>query len=430
MKMSAKIFFLQALVLISTVAASAVSVTFSVNMSVQQSLGNFTPPNGDLVETRGSFATFPGGAWMGGVMYLTPSGNPDVYTATYDITNAPGSTVQFKFVMTTTASGEVWEGNVGPNGAQNRAFVVPSVATNLPVVYFNNITNANLPVIPVTFRVNMSVQSALGNFNPLSDGVTVAGDSVNNWSATANALTNSGTNADIWMTTVNITNQIGSTVAFKYTINNGTTWESIPDRTFTLAASSQVLPVVFFNNITNVPSAIPLTFTVNMGVQQALGNFNPDLGDIVEARGNFLAGGGGAWLGGFMLTNSPANPLVYSGTWVDTNHIVGANVQYQFVLNNGATWENIGNRNYTITDTNPQTLPFAFFNNITSLGTLSVSKPSGGQVMISWSAGTHVRLQSAGSIGGPWSDVGGTEGLSSTNINVGAGPQFFRLIGP
>lgn len=34
----------------------------------------------------------------------------------------------------------------------------------------------------VTFQVNLSAQVALGNFNPTSDSVVVAGDPINGWS--------------------------------------------------------------------------------------------------------------------------------------------------------------------------------------------------------------------------------------------------------
>src|ERR1041385_6333876 len=98
MKTSAKILFLQALLLVSTLAASAVSVTFRINMSVQESLGNFVPGNGDQVDTRGSFATAPNGDWLGNVLVLTNDPvDTNIYSGTYDVTNAPGSTVQFKF---------------------------------------------------------------------------------------------------------------------------------------------------------------------------------------------------------------------------------------------------------------------------------------------------------------------------------------------
>ena len=52
--------------------------------------------------------------------------------------------------------------------------------------------------------------------------------------------------------------------------------------------------------------AVPVTFQVNMSVQEALGNFNAANLDYVEARGSFLVDAGNNWLGGFVLTNDPA----------------------------------------------------------------------------------------------------------------------------
>jgi hypothetical protein len=41
-----------------------------------------------------------------------------------------------------------------------------------------------------------------------------------------------------------------------------------------------------------------------------------------------------------------------------------------------------------------------------------------------------VRLQNATSLDSGWLDVPDTEGQSTTNITIGPGQTFFRLIGP
>src|SRR5262249_16411665 len=155
-----------------------------------------------------------------------------------------------------------------------------------------------------------------------------------------------------------------SAVNYKYVMNGGT-WEGnvgaggTQNRSVTLARTNQILPVVYFNNLVNIPVPTPLVFQVNMGVQIALGNFDPATG-IVEARGTFSR-----WGGGFALTNSPDNPIIYSGIWVDSSEMPGSTIQYQYALNNGANWEtSVGNRNYTLTTTNEQSLPLVFFNNV------------------------------------------------------------------
>ena len=163
-------------------------------------------------------------------------------------------------------------------------------------------------------------------------------------------------------------------------------------------------------------------------MQIARGNFDPNSG-YVEARGSFLTSGGN-WVGGFTLTNDPANdPLVYRGTWVDTN-APGGVVQYQYVLN-GGTWESTGNRTFTLTDTNPVTRPLEFFSNVADLGALTAGPVSAGQMQLSWTGGTLIRLQNCTNLTeNVWQTVDGTEGQSSATVNVDGSQAYFRLVGP
>jgi hypothetical protein len=408
------------------VTASAVPVTFQVDMSVQTGLGNFTPGT-DLVEARGSFAQDAYQNWLAGALFLSPSAdNTNIYVGTFDVTNAVGSYPNYKFVYDRASDSSVnWESRA------NRFFQLPATATNLPVVFFNDITNVAVPHFPITFEVNMGVQIALGNFTP--GNVTVAGDAIDGWGGTTRILTPNPTNSDLWEGTFEVTNPIGSTVNYKFTMNSGATWENdfvgaggAKNRFFIMPGAATNLGMVYFNNVTNIPTAIPLTFQVNLAAQIALGNFDTNSG-VVEARGSFNAGSGGAWLSGFYLTNSPANPTIYSGVWVDTNDVPGTVVTYQFPLNNGSLWE--VNRSYAITSTNAQTLPLVFFNNVGNLGSLSLGPVANGQIPLSWTAGTYVRLQSSGDLRN-WQDVAGTEGVGSASVTLGSGSTFFRLIGP
>ncbi|MDW8308105.1 MAG: hypothetical protein RMK20_01880 [Verrucomicrobiales bacterium] len=408
--------------LAAALPAVAVNVTFRVNMSVQTAMGQFNPET-DLVFVAGSF-----NGWSTTASPLTRSqSEPDIWEGTFNLT--AGTWPNYKFVKQVFGVGVVWEVNgVGPNGDQNRWFQVPGSDTVLPVVYFNNITNVITNHVPVTFRVNMSVQIAQGSFNPATGTLAVSGDAIDNWANLGtHLLTQSPTNSVLWEGTFQITNAVGAPVNYKFIMNGN--WETRPNRTFIMTNVPIVLPIVWFNDVTNVAVPIPVTFTVNMGVAMARGQFNPDNGDFVEARGSFLTGPGGAWLGGFVLTNSPTSPIVYSGTFLSTNHAPGSTMLYQFVIN-GNTWETTGDRTYLFTSTNAVVLPVAFLNNVTSLGALNWTPLTPTSAELSWQGGPRVRLQSAPAVTGPWQDVPNTENQNSAVVNIGSNRAFFRLVGP
>lgn len=407
---------------LAAASASAVEVTFQVNMGVQRDLGLFDPAN-DYVYVAGSF-----NGWSTAAFMLTQSEtNADIWIGTADV-GASGTWPNYKFVKNRLVGGIQWENNgVGDGGAQNRFFQVPATNSMLPVVHFNNVTNIAVNYAPVTFQVDMSVQIAQGAFDPDSGTLWIAGDAINNWDddIAPIALTRNLSDTNLWSVTLNVTNPVGSTVNYKYILNG--TWESIPDRTFIMTNIARTLPVVFFNNVTNMSVPIPLTFQVNMGVQMALGNFDPAT-QVVEVRGSFLTGAGGVWLGGFVLTNDPANPVLFSGTIVDTNDTAGSTVNYQFVLNNGSVWES-GNRTVQLTSTNAVVFPMAFFNNVSTLGTVTIDGINGNEMALSWNPGTFVRLQRSTNLTS-WSDVENTQGVGSTQVTIGSGTEFFRLVGP
>lgn len=401
---------------------SAATVVFRVNMSVQTAMGLFDPAT-DNVVVAGTFNN-----WNTSAGLLLPSaGNPDIYEGTIEA-GAVGSWPNYKFIKNRVNGGTQWENDgVGAGGSQNRWFQITADAQILEVVYFNNITNVAVNVTPVTFQVNMGVQIGQGTFDPAVGTLTVAGSPLNDWSATASPLSQSAADTNLWVGTFNVTNAVGGTVAYKFVMN--AVWETIPNRSFMLASGTQTLPTVYFNNVTNLATTIPLTFQVNLGVQMALGNFSPANGDVVEVRGSFFTGTGGNWLGGFFLTNDTAEPLIYRGTWVDTNDAAGSVIKYQYVLKYG-TWESTGDRYFTIPSTNAATIPLAFYNNVANLGSVSMGPIAGGETTLSWTAGPLIWLQRATSIGGSWQDVEGSQGQSSATVPAGPGPQFFRLRGP
>ncbi len=233
-------------------------VTFQVNMAVQISQGKFDPGSG-TVYLAGEF-----NGWSSTGFELTRStDNPDIWAGTVTLTGTADAIITYKFVM----DGSTWEGTVGTGGSQNRALTLKSGAYTLPVVYFSNL-EAVPAQVPVTFQVNLAQQTAEGTFDPNVDTVSVAGDLINNWSSTASPLTVSESNSNLWTGTYNIEGLAGTTLYYKFVIN-GSTWENIDNRMYSLTGTNaQTLPVAMFN--TNVKDLGKLTLSAVSGSQVTL----------------------------------------------------------------------------------------------------------------------------------------------------------------
>jgi hypothetical protein len=285
-------------------------VTFTVNMSVQETLGNFDPAS-QTVEVRGSFNNFGGGNTLA-------SQGGGIYSATFRVGGTPDATVEYKFFTAGT-------GAAGYESGNNRAFTfainpggAPTPALVLPTVFFSN-QDVVPDFRPVTFSVDMNQQITLGNFNPTGGVVQVRGPN-NNWDP-GFALTD-GDGDGVYTGTVNVIGAPGTSVTYKFWAT-GLTWESTSDRTSVLGptGTTQVLPTVFFNNDSGQTRQV--TFSVDMSVQQALGLFNPATG-IVQLRG----------LGGFGEAQAQnlareGTTLVYSGTFAVPGD-AGSSFSYKF----------------------------------------------------------------------------------------------------
>lgn len=248
MKTRTKLLAVLGMMLSSAATALGAQVTFQVNMSAQVALGNFDPASG-TVSAAGGF-----NGWATSASPLAPSpGDPNIWTGTFDVTGDPGSTAEYKFVL----NDSTWEGNVGPGGPNgNRTFTIADTDQTLPVVFFNNVTSGSTVTSDVTFQVDMSVQIALGGFDPAVSTVSVAGE-FNGWSASDLMLTQSVSDPDLWVGTRTLTGAANSTVLYKFVMNGGN-WEGnvgpggAQNRALTLTSVAQTLPPVFFNNVNNV----------------------------------------------------------------------------------------------------------------------------------------------------------------------------------
>lgn len=417
----------------SVLAASANLVTYQVNMSAQITLGNFNPGAGHTVIVAGNFSNPD---WNT-VNTLTASiGDPNVYVGTFNNDVAVNGFENHKFII--NSGPFTWE------STPNRFFQVTAGNQVLPVVYFNNLTNANTTITTqVTFSVNMGVQKALGNFDPNSDFVYVAGDPLNNWTAGASTLSPSIGDTNIYTGTFNVTSTVGTTVNHKFIMNTflaGQLWENngvgpggAQNRQFTFTNEATTLPVVYFNNITNATSLVitQVTFKVNLAAQIAQGTFDPNVG-TVSVAGDVINN----WSPTLsVLSQTVTNSSLWSGTFTLTN-TVGGPVNYKFTLNNGGTWENNGvgpngaNDRQLIFTNQATVLPDVYFNNLGNLGAVTVSPPTNGVITVSWTGGPLIRLQTNASLASVWGDVPGSAGLSTMNFGASASATHFRLIGP
>jgi hypothetical protein len=358
-----------ALLLFAAEAAVAQNqVVFKVDMSAQMAFGAFNPAVGDQVQARGAFQGWTGGFWL-----TNSPGNTNIFTGTYDITDAPGTVEPYKFVIIRYSEDpNSWDDAENLDFLDgNRSFVLAGGAQTVPTVYYDNqLPDGAVPVNPITFQVDMTYQLADGNFNPGNgDQVEVQGDfELSPWSD-GDVLTNSPQHTNIYSGTFYDANYPGAQLGFKFVIlpfYGGQNYENIDNRVLVEPGPGGVtLPMLYFDN-QGMP--VPVTFQVDMSEQVALGTFTPGY-DFVEAWGTFQTPY--QWTGGFQLTNDPlaANPALYSGTY-GVGDFPGTVEQYKFVVDGGG---GLGyerpfsptndNRSFTMT-AGPLTLPEVYFSDL------------------------------------------------------------------
>lgn len=423
-------------------ASYGVQTTYQVDLSVQIALGNFNPAT-DTVFVSGTLTSPPWQSTAGdGAVNqtLAPSGgNTNIYVGTFNNAIVNPNFENHKFVINpnNNFSSLIWE---DVSGGGNRFFEVPTTNHTLPVVFFGDQSSVPSGGVPVTFRIDLGPQIALGNFTPDSSDAVLAAGAFNllpgssAW-ATDFTLTNVPSTT-IYSGTWIVTNlSPGATVNHKFILNTfaGMTWENngvgpngAQNRQFVLPATATNLPVVFFNNVSNVNTLVTTqyTFQVNLSVPIARGTFDPSFGTVTVA-GDVLNN----W-------NAVVSPLAQSGTdsnlWTGTFNVtnaVGGPVNYKFTINNGSAWEDaIADRQFIFTNV-ATVLPPVFFNNLGNLGPIT-NLYSPGQLDLSWAGGPLIWLQSSTSLPGAWADVPETLGTSAFTTNTSGAQMFFRLKGP
>jgi len=340
-------------------------VTFLVNMSVQQTLGNFNPAT-QTVEVRGPF-----NAWAGTALTAQGEG---VYSGTVRVSGAAAA-VPYKFFAGGYEAGGDRTFTLAFNS--DRA---PTPAQVLDTVFYSNV-NTVPDFRPVTFVVNLNQQISLGRFNPATDFLEIRGG-MNSWGGGTTWRLADGDSDGIYTGTFNIEGTAATTVEYKfYNTAVGIGYETTPNRSLVLGPvqTPQTASTVYFNNDSGQTRQV--TFAVDMSVQEQIGNFNPATG-VVQLRG----------LGGFGDTQAQAltregTTLTYSGTFAVPGDSA-TDFAYKFWAT-GANFEVINpndiylNRTLTLgASGTPQTAPTVFFSD------LSVPPPSGLSYSPSSASGT------------------------------------------
>lgn len=226
--------------------------------------------------------------------------------------------------------------------------------------------------VPITYNINMSVQTALGNFDPTTDTVLVSGTFCD-WTTT-NVLTATADTNVYSITVEDTTDAVASYENHKFIIDpygdsasSGLIWESTVNRFFQVPAGGTNLATVYFDDVTVVPSStVNITFQLDMAVAAQQGVFDPS-SDYIYVFGSF-----DNWLNtGLQLTNVPGTSN-YLGTFTTTALNTNTVISYKYAINGySGTWEgNVGaggaqNRSVTLTNFT-QTFPLDFWNNVTN----------------------------------------------------------------
>ncbi|RCL39069.1 MAG: hypothetical protein DBX00_02240 [Verrucomicrobia bacterium] len=215
-----------------------------------------------------------------------------------------------------------------------------------------------------TFRVDMSVQIAIGSYDPNNDRLLVRGP-FNGWSGTD--LTPVAENNSVYEAEIGIFDADGAQFDYKFFIGSaisGDIWEGTVgpgengNRRFIYRSGGQVLDTVFFNDLTlNPGGGIEVTFQVDMSQLLQDGFFLPEF-DWLEVRGAF-----NSWAPGFELEAISEGSPIYTGTTIINSMAPGDSVEYKYIYN-GGQWENGSNRTFILSQQGPQALPVRYFNDV------------------------------------------------------------------
>jgi hypothetical protein len=422
-------------------------VFFSVNMEVPMSIYDNSPPAGfdegsDLLYVVGSFNGFTPSA----PFQLYQVGTSTVFTNTVDVIANTNTTIQYKFKGVGFFND--FETPAFSCGG-DRTLLITNSVMSAPAVYWSD-SQLTDPTNTVTFQVDMLFPTAVAP----GTNVYVRGN-FNDWgNSQPPLLLTNVPSTTLWVGTLTLPYfPVGGCKPLQYKFVNGTTFESISDRTVNITTFNPILAATF-NNVEAcdvVEETNYITFSVNM--TNAVGYTGSPVyasGTNVYINGDFLGwksqvGDTADWGTNpkpeLMLTNVPGTD-VHS---ITLPFPAGRNLRLEYKYSmGGEDNESGGGQNHvryirTLPGQTSYSMPLDNWlsTNATYLATrtepkfglLTAAPGSPGQVSVQWLGLKCVQLQSSPLLSpASWSNNTGTDGTSATNLPASGGQHYFRLI--
>jgi hypothetical protein len=214
---------------------------------------------------------------------------------------------------------------------------------SLPLLAQETTTNAvkNSKTILVSFSVDMELERLAGYFHPGSDTVSIGGN-FNAWEKSV--MTVSQSNPDIYSTTISVTDSVQDTIRFNF-VYSPDIWEVVGVREYVITQANYdsgvaVLDAIGFDS---EPFSSPtrVEFRCNMAIEMRNGEFVR--GEKVFVRGDF-----NGWSGNDFELKDIDGDSIYSRIFY--NFKADQKLTFKFTNNHNGNdiWENIGNRNLTV----------------------------------------------------------------------------------
>jgi hypothetical protein len=314
------------LVLLASPAwAQEYQITFQVDMTDAITNCALDPESDQVISVAGELND-----WTTGVDNLTDADGDNVYDGTFAVNEdqlGDDGVLQYKFWGTDPVG---WEDD------PNRTFDPTEDATLDPVAFNKTFTDlcttgGEEETYELVFRVDMSVQISRGNFDPVTDVVTVAGD-FNGFSNNADTLAALSSNPDIYTGLFQADVIVPSTQNYKYIIGEPEDaapdgWESDSDRTFEITGDEEdangngipevLVPQRFFNDATpddflDAPATV--TFNVDLRTAFQLLADSSQIPSNAQAS-DFVTSIDGLFINGLVAGKSTADELTDWADW-------------------------------------------------------------------------------------------------------------------